>query len=401
MNNQGNASLERNIQKLYLMNFLTNAQFHLVVYTVFLLSKGFSTTQFFLIESAFALVALLMEIPTGVLSDKKTRKGSLIIASLIGIPVVPVIIHSDSFILVLIAMSIGGISSAFVSGTDVAILYDTLKALGREAEFKRIMGKMSWHTSVSMALAGIIGGLLAQLDMAYAWWAYFFAGMLALPVIIALQEPPFFKQPRETDSYLWHVRRSLKLSLSGDASYFIFYAAVIWLFFSIGFWLWQPYLKLTSMPVAAFGFVYAAANIIGGYVSKQAHRIEGKLGIGKSLLFTPLLLTLAFVLESQFVFILGFLFIFIHSVASGYFTPLLEDYVNSRIPSSKRATVLSIKNMLNKVLFMAFSPLVGHLVDRGSLTTALFLMGAVAAATSLVFSAVFRYRSVRQAPTGG
>ena len=213
--------LERNIKKLYLMNLFSNAQFHLVVYTLFLLSKGFSTRQFFLIESGYALVSLLMEVPTGVFSDRKSRKWSLIAASLIGLPVVPVIILSDSFLIVLIAMSVGGISSALVSGTDVAILYDTLKALGREGEFKVIMGRIKWYASLSMALSGIIGGLVAQLDMAYAWWAYFCGGLCALVVQFTLQEPPFSKEPEQEASYLRHLGKSFKLSFTGDAAYFV------------------------------------------------------------------------------------------------------------------------------------------------------------------------------------
>ena len=78
----------KNVKRLYLVNILSNAQFHLVVYTLFLLSKGFSTRQFFIIESAYYLIALLMEIPTGVFSDRKSRKWSLVIASVIGIPII-------------------------------------------------------------------------------------------------------------------------------------------------------------------------------------------------------------------------------------------------------------------------------------------------------------------------
>ena len=390
--------MERNVKRLYLVNVLSNAQFHLVVYTLFLLSNGFSTRQFFLIESAYALISLLMEIPTGVFSDKKSRKWSLVIASVIGIPVVPVIILSDSFVLVLTAMSIGGLSTALVSGTDTAILYDTLQALKREGDFKRTAGKMAWHASLAMAFSGVVGGLVAQVDMAYAWWAYFGAGLLALFAKLTLQEPPFFKETQKEESYLQHLGQSLRLSLSGDAGYFVLYAAIIWLFFSIGFWLWQPYLKLTAVPVSAFGFIYAALNLVGGYVSKQAHRVEARIGMRNSLLLIPLLLATAFVLESQFVFALGFLFIFIHSAASGCFSPLLGDYINRRIPSSKRATVLSIKNMVNSILFMAISPLVGYVVDLYSLPTALLLMGTTVTAVALIFFLAYQKRAeiVRQ-----
>ena len=79
-----------------------------------------------------------------------------------------------------------------------------------------------------------------------------------------------------------------------------------------------------------------------------------------------------------------------HSIASGPFHPLLNDYINKRIPSSKRATVLSIKNMVNSLLFMVFSPLIGHFVDLYSLTTALLLMGIVLAAVSILFFIVYQ-----------
>jgi MFS family permease len=244
-----------------------------------------------------------------------------------------------------------------------------------------------------MALAGIVGGLLAQLDMAYAWWAYFGAGLLALAAKLVLHEPPFFRASEKDESYLRHLGRSLKLAFAGDATYFILYAAVIWLFFSIGFWLWQPYLKLISVPIASFGFIYAALNLVGGFVSKQADRIEDRIGIRNSLLYIPLLLGCAFFLESQFVFVLGFLFIFIQSIASGCFSPLLEDYINTRIPSARRATVLSIKNMMSSVLFMTISPLIGHLVDRYALATALLLMGIGVTVASFAFSIAYQKRA--------
>jgi MFS family permease len=377
--------LQGNLKKLYLMGVLSNAQFHLVVYTLFLLAKGFTLQQFFLIEAASSLVILLMEIPTGTFSDRFSRKWSLVIASLIGIPVVPVIILSNSFWVVLGAMSLGGLSMAFVSGTDTAILYDTLKALGREREFKQVMGHLGWYTALSMAFAGIAGGLLAQINLAYAWWAYFAAGLLAIPIKLALIEPPFEHKSEHAESYLQHLGQSLKTAFTGSASYFVLYAAGIWFFFSIGFWLWQPYLKVSSVPVAWFGAIYAVQNVIGGYTAKQAYRVESRLGMRTALLAIPLGLGCVFLLESRFLFAFGFIFIFLHSAVSGLFSPLLEDYVNHRIPSARRATVLSIKNMLSSLLFMTLSPLAGGLVDSISLPTALLVLALGISLAALVF----------------
>ncbi|MBW3013318.1 MFS transporter [Candidatus Woesearchaeota archaeon] len=385
-------ALEKNIGKIYWINLLESSGLHIVVFTLFLLSKGFSMKEFFIIESAFFLVALLMEIPTGMFSDKVSRKWSLVISSLIGIPVTVVIILSNSFYVVLIAMALGGVAGALVSGTDIAILYDTLKGLKKEDMFKKIGGKMRWYGGVSGAIGGIAGGMIAQFDLSYAWWGAVAVSVLSLFVRLSLKEPPFFRESEE-ESHLLHLGRSFKMSFKGDAAYFVLYAAITWLFFSLGFWLWQPYLKLISIPIFFFGFFYAAERLISGYASKKAHQVEGKIGMRNSLLFIPLILALAFILQSQFVILFGFLFIFLQSVAGGYFGPVLDDYINKRIPSSKRATILSIKNMIYGLLFIIFSPLLGHVVDLYSLQIALLLMGAVLAVVALIFFIVFKKRS--------
>ena len=385
--------MEKNITRLAWMHVFANAQFHLVVYTLFLLGKGFSTQQFFLIESGYSLVSLLMEVPTGVLSDQVSRKWSLVAASLVGLPVIPTIILSDSFWVVLVAMSVGGISSAFVSGTDVAMLYDTLKALGREDEFARQTGRMQWLGSLSMAVSGAAGGFLARWDLGYAWWAYLGGQVLTLLVRLALVEPPFFTDQETEPSYLQHLGRSLRTAFNGGASYFILYAAAIGLFFSLGFWLWQPYLKHIALPVSAFGFLYAAMNVLGGLVSKHAHRVEARIGMRRALLLIPLLLAAAFCLESQTTIVWGFGLIGLQTLAGGAFAPLLETYVNQRIPSAQRATVLSIKNMLSSVLFMTLSPLLGYAVDAYSLPTALLLMGVTLVLAAAGFALAYRRRA--------
>jgi MFS family permease len=335
-----------------------------------------------------------MEVPTGVLSDRLSRKWSLVAASLIGLPVIPIIILSSSFWVVLAAMSIGGLSSALVSGTDVALLYDTLKTLGREDQFAQITGRVSWLGSLSMAGSGVVGGLLARWNLAYAWWAYLSFQVLTLAVRLMLREPPFATPEEKHASYLQHLGRSLRSAFSGGAGYFVLYAAGFGLFFSLGFWLWQPYLEQIALPISLFGFLYAGTNLLGGFVSKHAHRVEARIGVRYALLAIPLLLASAFLLQSQVTAVWGFVLIGLQNIAGGGFRPLLETYVNERIPSARRATVLSIKNMLGSVLFMALSPLLGTVVDHYGLSVALMAMGI----TVIVLALVFYWTATRQAP---
>ncbi len=383
-------ALERNITKLYWINAFNSTGFHLVVYTLFVLSKGFTMQQFFLIEAAYAIVNLLTEIPTGMFSDRVSRKWSLILAAIPGLVLTPIFILSNSFIVCLIIMAVGGLTASLVSGTDVALTYDTLKLMKKEKEFKQIQGRMKWYGAWAGAFGGIVGGLIAVFSLAYPWWAMYIVSFPLLFVTLSLKEPPISRKSVLDESQQFHLKESFKHSIGRESGYFVFYSAIIWLFFGLSFWLWQPYLKLTALPIAFFGFFYAAERLISGYASKHAHNIEKKLGMGKSLLFIPLILALAIFLESRFVFILGFGFIFLQSIASGYFAPLLDEYINSRIPSSRRATVLSMKNMLNSLLFALLSPLLGYAVDIFSLQTALLIMAVILVIVSIIFYVVFK-----------
>jgi len=387
MNREIQLGLEKNIAKLNLMSLFTNTQFHQVIFTLFILSKGFSMQQFFIIEAAGALMALIFQIPTGAFSDRINRKWSLVIGSLINIPIIAIIILSHSFWVVLVAMALGGLSGAFTSGADSAMLYDTAKAIGQKDNFKKINGNFKWYGGLAGAIGGIVGGILAQINMSYAWWAYFVASVAVLIVQLTLKNPP--KEIEENVNYNHHVGKSLKLAFKGEAAYFVFFAAITWLFFSLGYWLWQPYLKSIAVPILYFGIVYAVIDVVSGFVSKHSHKIEKKIGIKSSLLAIPLVLALSFVLQSTLIAIFGVLFLLIHSVISGYQGPVLEDYLHSRIPSSNRATVISVKNMINSGLFVILSPLLGRMVDLYSLRTTYLLMFGALLIVAVVFGVTF------------
>ena len=377
-----------NIKKLYLMNIFGNAQFHLVIFTLFLLSKGLGMTQFFILASISAVTALIMEIPTGAFSDRVSRKNSMIIGTLFLILSTFLMIISNNFFVLIFAFVLGGVTMSFYSGTDKALLYDSLKAIKKQKQFKKIIGRYVFFGTISVAVAGIIGGFIAQYDLSYAWWLWFIMAFPMLLFQILLKEPPIKRHKKET--YQLHLKKSFKESFKGSASYFIFYSVLIWYFFGLGFWLYQPYLQQINIPVLYFGIIYALLMVGSAIVSVKAYKIEKKIGMRNSLLIIPIILGISFILQSQMFLIIGFVFLFLQSIAGGYFSPVLEDYINTRIPTKRRATILSVKNMLGSLVFLVFSPLVGVIVDVYSLKTAYFLMGIVLLVLAIVFFTVYK-----------
>ena len=86
---------------------------------------------------------------------------------------------------------------------------------------------------------------------------------------------------------------------------------------------------------------------------------------------------IGFFLLSSFDFIYGIGFLFLFYLARGFGSVVLSDYVNVLIPSSIRATVLSVQALMFRLVFVIIGPIIGWLSDAYSLQFALFSSGFI------------------------
>ena len=82
-----------------------------------------------------------------------------------------------------------GTAQAFGSGTDVALLHDSVQALDRKKDFQRILSQRSMMWPFAACLANLIGGLLAErISMAWCIYATIGTTLAALPMAWMLIE---------------------------------------------------------------------------------------------------------------------------------------------------------------------------------------------------------------------
>ena len=102
--------------------------------------------------------------PSGYFSDRFGDRKALHIAAIFGITGWASYTFASSFTGVLIAEIQLGISYAFISGADSALLFETLRQEGREADYARHDGRMT-----AWAQAGEAGGAIGA-GVLYAWF---------------------------------------------------------------------------------------------------------------------------------------------------------------------------------------------------------------------------------------
>ena len=151
---------------------------------LFYLSANISFNQLSLIEISGLIVLVILEVPTGVISDILGRKLSLFIGCiLMGVEFL-MIAFGYNFSVFILAALIGGIGITLESGADEALLYDTLKKLKREDEFQKIIGQCNAMFKVSAACAGILWGYIYETDKTYVF--YFSGSILILMGLFSL-----------------------------------------------------------------------------------------------------------------------------------------------------------------------------------------------------------------------
>ena len=373
-----NYKLQNNIRKIYLYKIFSGMFFSTPVIVLFWQQNGLSLKEVMILQSLFSIMMVALEIPSGYFADLYGRKNSIILAA-VGL-FVGMSFYSlgHNFWQFLIGEIFFAISSSFLSGSMEALVYDTLKNDKREKQYAKIWGKMFFGAMLALAFSGIVGGLVATINLRYTVYLSLPFFLILIPLSISLQEPKRYKViiQKGYGQELWQTIKGTFLS-NKKLRWIMIYAGIIFAFNQSALWLYQPYFKLSGLNLAYFGFVFAGFQIVSAFSSKYAYKLKKKLGQKYSLAMLIFLVAGSYLLMGNFIFLFSFSFAFIQQFVRGFREVVVSDYINRLTDSSVRATVLSLGSFINRLLYALLLPIIGWLADVYTLTQALKLIGII------------------------
>ncbi|XPF94675.1 MFS transporter [Colwellia sp. RE-S-Sl-9] len=161
---------QQNIHKYQIYSAISGFTVVGPLLNLFYLSADISYSQLSLIETASLITLVILEVPTGIISDLLGRKVSIFLGCiLMGCEFVLIAAGFTLPVFVLAAL-IGGIGISLESGADQSLLYDSLKKLKRENEFKKYLGRSGAIFKISAAFAGILWGYIYQYDQSLVFY---------------------------------------------------------------------------------------------------------------------------------------------------------------------------------------------------------------------------------------
>ena len=378
-----------NVRRVYAWKVLTSLHFFAGVLIPFFTQWGGITLQQVLwIQTWFMLWIVALEIPTGAFADRFGRRASLLCATLSLIAAVSYYVTHRGLAHFLVAEFLWACASAFASGADEALAYDSLKAADAEGASKKALARLGTAEIFAIAIAAPIGSVVAS---RWGLRAPLALGLipfcLAIPVAFSLREPP--RGRREE-------RRGYWATLTGGARYFAGHAVLralafdsvtVWALSFMTIWLYQPRLQQLGVPLVFFGFVTAGATLFQTAVLLNVSAFERFFGGPRRyLLWSALIPGVGYLAlaAARSPWLAAPLVVLITGFGLSR-SVLINNYMHKHVDSARRATVLSAAGMSRQLFTACVYPVVGWAAEK-SLTATFAGLGAAVLACAAASS---------------
>jgi MFS family permease len=336
---------------------------------------------------------VLFEVPTGIVADMWGRRvsfllGTLTLALSTGLYVLLWAIEGPFWSWALSSLLLG-LGFTFFSGATEAWLVDALRATGYDGPLDPVFARAQILSGVGMLTGSVAGGYIAQvtnLGVPFVLRAVVLAVMFGIAFVLMRDlgfTPKRGGRPltemrgllADSIEYGWRVpsvRLVMVASLfTGGVGLYVFYAL-------------QPYLLDLYGDEQAYGIaglvaaIVAGAQIVGGLV---APALRARFRRRTSALLAAEALSVAVLLLIGLIESFGAVIalIVVWGLLFAASVPIRQAYLNDRIPSEQRATILSFDSLMSSAGGVVEQPILGRAADVWGYPASYLLSGGLSA----------------------
>ncbi len=356
------------------------------VYMLLFESKGLSFMDISLLLIIWSIPVILLEIPSGMLADRWSRKQLIVIGTAFKLVCFIFWLLADSFVMFAAGFICWGIDEALCSGAAEALLYEKLEEHKQDHHYEKFAGKAGFYAGAGLVLSMLLGGFAASAGYDLA------AGASIAAVAVSLISAMFLKETKRRND----LRRSQQRAGVGfrelaarcvknkKVALLLLFCALVVIVPGILEEYDQIYAQRLGLSLEHIG-IWGALRIGAESVGRRfAYKLKG---IVHSLYRVCLLAiaggALLFVSAYAFSYVLFPVYALFYALLSGCFV-LAEGMLQRQIKSEHRAAVLSVNSLLMNLsgilLYIGFA----GISEGMGLRAGFMLMAAYMAAAAAV-----------------
>ena len=344
---------------------------------LFFIQNGLSLLQIGLLESIFHGTSLLCEIPSGMLADRFSYKTNLYLARLSSIgSSILILFGQGNFWIYAIAMMVNAWSYNFDSGTSTAFLFDSAVEAGQKDRYLQISSFLSGVAEVTRTLGTVVAGFF--IHGALAWTYYIAIGLSLISILlIFLMKEPESKSDERSHLTLKRILEVVKQEWQEKPVLFYWmltYQLVGTIMCMFYFYYQQKISDLASWQVSLIMLIGSGFNLLAVYLASQIGKKWNSNQVFPILVALTGLTLLLVGLKTPFAYLSVYL---LTNALYAVYQPIYYNDLQAYLPSSVRATMLSINSMMFSLSMIVIFPLTGWLIDTCGFVAVFLVLGLI------------------------
>jgi hypothetical protein len=347
------------------------------------------------LQSYNVALRAVLEVPSGVLADRWSRRGCLVASALAIAGGAALLVTAPSLGAAILAETAFGSAHALRSGADSALLHDGMTALGAPEGYPEAESRARAIGAGASAVTALTGGFLAEVGLAWPYVATVVASLLGSTLALRLPEPAHdvsVTPGRLRPALVWAAgHRGVQWTIG--LTMLAVVASHVYFYFQ------QPYLRAVGVPLWLFGVIFATTKVVTASTAMVAHRVDRRLGVRGAAAAMTAIPVIGIGGMAAIASPLGAALILTRGLLDGLWEPLVNVYQNRLVPTHLRATLLSVQNLAARLALAAAIWSLGRLTQPVGLhaTLATAAVGTFVVGTVLVLAAAAATRADRLA----
>ncbi|GAA1517785.1 MFS transporter [Kribbella lupini] len=194
--------------------FLQGIAFWVPVEKLFMTEIGFEAATIGVMAAAYAALVPVAEVLSGVLADRWSRRGVLVLAAIALLVAVLIGALSQNVITYIVAALVLGLYFALYSGTVEAIVYDTvLEETGSSTAYEREIGRIRLLESAALVTSALAGGWIAAATSTRLTYVVTLPFVIASLIALSRFREPRLHEAGERSPLREHLRTTVRAIL--------------------------------------------------------------------------------------------------------------------------------------------------------------------------------------------
>src|SRR5271170_3804145 len=377
------------------------------VYPIFLHSRGLNQFQIDSVLATYFVVLFLTDVPTGAFADLLGRRRSYVLGAVLRVCAFLLYFVAHHYYVFIIAESIDGVGTTFGNGAIDAWGVDALDDAGYDGLKDGLFSRISQLTTIGFMGSAMIGGYVADMNIAWPWLlgagGYVVAGTVGA-FLMHDERPRTIKHrlaeiPRQVTS---RITEGISSGFNTPTVLMLSAAGAITVATWAPYWVSWPVMFNQSLGVGVWiiGWIYcglATARLVGAEMSARFAVDESERAGRVSVLVigASAMLSLAGLFGNRPVISLSVLFVM--NLFTGAMMPLAQSWFNEQIESGNRATLLSFRSTFETMGGSIGLLFAGRIADTSGIPFEWQIAGLISLCAAPVYWAIRRRESAEVA----